>query len=102
MLKAYIRIKKVLNNIINIQKYPDFNQQYRDFKVRDKVILNTRNINRGKLHKRRVRPFKISYIELISCNIKQIPERYYLTFHVLLLEKYKKNRTHLHQSSYYH
>jgi hypothetical protein len=43
-------MEKVQNNITNSQKYPQYSQHYLDFKVGDKVVLDTKNMDSGKLN----------------------------------------------------
>jgi hypothetical protein len=52
----------VQNTITIGQRYPKYGQQHPDLKIGGKVLLDTRNINQGKLDERKARPFKISWI----------------------------------------
>lgn len=81
-------MEKVQNNIGNRQKYPKYGQQYLDFKIGNEVLLDTRNMDRGKLDEWRAGPLKISWVGWRACILEGISEGYHPTFHVFLLEKY--------------
>lgn len=52
---------ELIQHNINIdQKYVKYSHQYPDFRIRNKVPSDIRNIDRGKLDEKRIGLFKIS------------------------------------------
>lgn len=91
MLKIYIRIEKLQNNITSSQKYPKYDQ-HPDFKIRDEALLDTLNIHTGKLDEQRVVLFKISWVDQKACILEEIAKGYNPTFYLSLLEKYNRGK----------
>ena len=69
---------------------PRHGKKHPDFEIGQEVLLDTRNMNRGKLDERKAGPFKISWVGRSACTLEGIPPQYHPTFHVSLLEPYQR------------
>src|SRR6266498_4267165 len=93
MRKPLENYKKKTQNII--KKYYDTRRKNISFIIKEKILLNTKNLRVRKLYKkltnRYIKPFKI--IKAVGLNIYQLelPEQYrrlYKTFYISLLKLY--------------
>jgi hypothetical protein len=67
-----------------------YGQQHPDFKIGGEVLLDTQNMKRGKLDKRKAGPFKISWVGKQACILQGILAGYYYILHVSLLQPYQR------------
>lgn len=62
--------------------------QHSEFKIDNKVLLNTQNISRTKLNSRSTDSFKLLLVDKSTYKLQDLFNKYNLIFHILLLKLY--------------